>query len=251
LGLVFVLAGCDTLLKLQHVSPPDAPDAFVDFDSDGDHKIDREDNCPAVANEDQVDGDGDGIGDACDPHPVGVHDEVVASDLFHTPSANWTSFGTWDLSDGAWTSPPETDGGTLAFTAARTLEDPAFQIGFTMVGFDDTAGMPENLEIAFDSDTGNYGNCDFRHDVSGAIPYQIVLHSLNGIPYTSTSVPAYATGTRYVGTYVRNAPNSSCSVQGVTKTRPDDINQLTTTPSLKAAHLRVRIDSIVIYQVTP
>lgn len=35
-------------------------------DSDGDGTLDHEDNCPDVPNPDQVDSDGDGVGDACD-----------------------------------------------------------------------------------------------------------------------------------------------------------------------------------------
>jgi len=250
LGLVLVLAGCDTLLKLQQVPPIDAPDAFIDYDSDGDHVLDGDDNCPAIFNDDQVDTDGDGIGDACDPHP-GQHDVIVSSDLFHRPSTTWTSFGTWTMTDGAWTSPDATMGGTLAFLTPRMLDQAAFQIGFTILVFDDPSGMPENLEIALDANTGDYGNCDFRHDQSGSTPYQIVLHSQTGTPYTSKAVPAYLIGTRYVGTYARNVPNSTCGVQGVTQSRADDVTQLTTTPSLKAIHMQVAIDSIVIYQVAP
>ena len=44
----------------------DACDLSDDTDTDGDTIIDSEDNCPEVANLDQVDSDEDGIGDACD-----------------------------------------------------------------------------------------------------------------------------------------------------------------------------------------
>jgi pimeloyl-ACP methyl ester carboxylesterase len=37
------------------------------IDTDGDGIIDGEDNCPSVANPDQADSDGDGVGDACEP----------------------------------------------------------------------------------------------------------------------------------------------------------------------------------------
>lgn len=42
-------------------SPGDACD-----DTDGDNVLDNVDNCPLVGNPDQIDGDGDGVGDACD-----------------------------------------------------------------------------------------------------------------------------------------------------------------------------------------
>lgn len=40
-------------------------------DSDSDGIFDGEDNCPWVHNPDQADSDGDGVGDACEPIPVG------------------------------------------------------------------------------------------------------------------------------------------------------------------------------------
>ena len=58
-------------------------DCFVDLDRDGDGVIDRLDNCPLTANgpgggpNNQVDSDGDGIGDVCDADCAGAHQVFV------------------------------------------------------------------------------------------------------------------------------------------------------------------------------
>lgn len=51
--------------------PPsiDAPGDALGPDEDGDGIANAEDTCPNLANPDQHDVDGDGVGDLCDPHP--------------------------------------------------------------------------------------------------------------------------------------------------------------------------------------
>ena len=57
-------------LASQWISDPDVCDAHGDADGDG--VTDEVDNCPAVSNRSQRDGDQDGLGDACDPRDLRV-----------------------------------------------------------------------------------------------------------------------------------------------------------------------------------
>jgi len=49
---------------------PKPPSGSICTDGDGDGKCDTQDNCPSVANADQLDTDQDGVGDACDNCPT-------------------------------------------------------------------------------------------------------------------------------------------------------------------------------------
>jgi hypothetical protein len=58
-----LLAACDGVLGLRSTALVDAASCS---DRDGDGICDAVDNCPRVSNHDQLDSDGDGVGDACD-----------------------------------------------------------------------------------------------------------------------------------------------------------------------------------------
>ena len=65
LGVVLV-TGCRSILGIDEVSV----DVAVANDEDVDGLLDLEDNCPTIDNTAQSDGDGDAVGDACDPDLV-------------------------------------------------------------------------------------------------------------------------------------------------------------------------------------
>lgn len=70
--------GIDGIASIERVRFRDGDVVFDFSDSDGDGAVECADNCPAVANTNQANGDGDALGDACDACPFDAANDVDA-----------------------------------------------------------------------------------------------------------------------------------------------------------------------------
>jgi hypothetical protein len=171
------VAACDAVFSLQPVAlakdarpvvMPDArPDVFrpANHDEDADTLDDDADNCPAIENLDQADGDGDGVGNLCDPHPTLAIDRIRYFDpLVH--------FGAWSVVGGTWVTDGETVTQTdsavealAVFAFAEMLVDPSIMV--TITAHTGYGGGPYLVQGNTPGDTGPEGSmCYFNRAVS-------------------------------------------------------------------------------------
>jgi len=172
---VVLVAGCDVVWSIDHVDKVNGGDAGVDapstiscvqyeHDEDGDRFPDECDRCPGIA-DNQDDGDGDSVGDACDPS--GTTNERVELFLsFADGDTRWTPVdGTWPL-----------DGENLAYTSVSLMSNaydlytgpvpsPPFVVEYAYtVDAIDTVGSL--FTVVLDADAAGTGvNCGHRRTV--------------------------------------------------------------------------------------
>jgi Thrombospondin type 3 repeat len=138
IGLLAVtVAGCQAVLGLhtfEHDAALGTPCAAVASgpDEDGDGCANNADDCPIVANPDQLDTDGDRVGDACDPHPVQAGDAIASVAYFD------------DSFDGGWVESAPAAWTVAGGTATNTnLLDPITHMQ------DGEPGSYVTLEVVF------------------------------------------------------------------------------------------------------
>jgi hypothetical protein len=201
-AVLLALCGCNAIFGLDatHVGHVDAggDDAAIDaahadaggchpigHDEDHDGTDDGCDLCPQLANagdQPDVDSDGDGIGDPCDPDPKDGHDTLLLFDSFGVPDG-WVVYrGTWNRQDDALA---ELDISTPSTLAMRTLPDPnATDVTVDVVFTIDAMAPAQAAELVAQRGIGVWfvasgGNavsdpsgyrCDLLEDVAAMVP---------------------------------------------------------------------------------
>jgi hypothetical protein len=138
LGVVVMLAAC-------RVDFDPVGGGALAHDEDADGVIDSVDDCPFIADPAQVDTDGDGVGDACDPEPA-IPRQSLALFAPMTEPASDTLF--WSASTGTMTELGDawhydgTDG--AAVVAKVALADSDIWLG---IDIDQVLGFPRQAAI--------------------------------------------------------------------------------------------------------
>ena len=110
----------------------DVCDPIDNTDTDGDTIIDSEDNCPETANLDQLDSDGDGIGDVCEQK---VPCENGMADIY--PCNGYDLMSYMSLED----LTPSTGGGSLSGNDSWGWTDPTTNKEYALVGLNSHAAF--------------------------------------------------------------------------------------------------------------
>lgn len=148
-------------------------DGSPNVDTDGDGKVDSDDNCIAVANADQHDEDSDNLGDVCDPCPHiaiggatdtdtdGVGDACDPAPAI--PKQHWLVFDPLTTRAAAWTNLVDTTFGTDAMTIddggiryARTVTNVRVQFGGDLMIKTPAVGHQMVLEFSQSDDSHYY-----------------------------------------------------------------------------------------------
>lgn len=150
--VVLAVTGCNSIFGLRDTDLSDAGrlDAFLDLnDEDGDDWNNSEDNCPGITNRDQADGDGDLVGDVCDPRVSSHGDRIAARYFFNNPATDGEAWGGsgWSFERGHASQPVL--GGSGQLFAKEVPDGGSFvvEIGLVVTQWDTTVDNSVGVQL--------------------------------------------------------------------------------------------------------
>ena len=238
--VVVALAGCDRAFQLDEVGPipPDVavgtpcPAVASGPDEDGDGCANVVDDCPGMPDPMQIDSDGDGIGDACDPHPNRRGDRIVAAAFFDTQNDS-----DWALVTPDWTVAGGAMSNGVATQMTRALPMfPGVELGYTVVGKTD-----HNAELRLNFGVGlpTAVNCHVDYN---APSFDLFLMSHPGVSITDLM--------QHFSLHIDDL-GSTCMLSGLPVTTSDVIAGPFDATLEVQNDMRIQLDYILVYQFTP
>ncbi len=233
--------GCDLVLGLDRPSEAALPACSQDSsgsDEDVDGIANGLDRCPGIADPDQADADGDGVGDACDPHPARPGDPIAFAAYFVNgldPEWKPDSSTSWLTVDCATTN--TISGALLAADLGDAASLPAIEIRTLATEFQ--SGM-SSLRITMQPASGAGVNChvDYNEGVFGLF--------LNNSPVRPETI-----ATEHLVRFVADDLGSACSLNGVASNDSSVISRGKTRITIAALGIRTRIEHIIGYAFVP
>lgn len=234
--------GCDLVFGLDRTPEAElvsCPQGNGDPDEDGDGVANASDDCPGIANPDQADGDTDGVGDACDPHPARSGDRIAFAAYFI------------DGIDTEWTPDSPTSWLTANCATSNTIT------GAVLVAdLGDAASLPA-IEIRYVATEFQSGTASLRIGLQPTSGPGVACHvdyneGVFGLFLNSSLVRPETVATEHLVRFVADDLGSSCLLNGIPVTDSLGIRPGKTRITVGALlGIRARIEHIIAYTFVP
>jgi hypothetical protein len=245
-------AGCNQILGIDSTHLPDA--LVPGTDEDGDGIANDVDNCPGIPNTDQLDSDGDHVGDVCDPHPTTPGDEIALKEFFEIAPYSFVPDQptNWMLGGGMVTTTAAPDATDATLSLARVAKSPTLEIGFTLLELGtDTLNDEVDLTLAFPS---NSGLCQLK-EMIGPGPDEIVTTvEMNNENSTNLQAPLQPMAARSFALTRESSTTADgkCSLVGIASTpmysgMANDFSMVNA--SIRIAGMRAAVRYAILYDV--